>query len=301
MIGQLWRRIAPGQLSRIERKLDHLLTVQKDVEKSVKLLERSQAFYLGDHTALTRLINGRAIFVDTRDRGLGTRLLRGGLWEANVTPVFEKLVKPGSVVVDVGANLGYYSILAAHIAGPKGMVHAFEPNPRLYRLLNESFRFNGYLKTRQVRAYRRALWHERRAFTMRYLPGKLMQGSIFKHDEKDGAYAEARVIAVRLDDFLPDLVADVIKIDVEGADAQALYGMENTIARSPNVQIIYEYTPRELTDFVPLDEFCQFLDRCGLKTFLINQRSKVVPIDRRGLEKVPKIATLLFARQRPAI
>src|SRR5437667_4626672 len=106
-----------------------------------------QPVYLGDHKALVRTVWGQLMVVDTRDLLIAPHLLMDGFWEAWVTSCFRKHVKPGMTVLDVGANVGYYSLLAASIVGRGGKVHAFEPNPDLFALLSNNAHINYFFET----------------------------------------------------------------------------------------------------------------------------------------------------------
>ena len=87
---------------------------------------------------------GQKIFVDTRDIGLTPHILVDGMWEPAVLEVFRRVVGGGMTVVDIGANIGWYSLLAASRVGEKGSVIAFEPNEDLVRLLRRSAEVNGF-------------------------------------------------------------------------------------------------------------------------------------------------------------
>ena len=82
------------------------------------------------------------LFADAADAGV-TPGLRSGEYEPHLTAAFERYCRPGMTVVDVGANLGYYTLLAANWSGPSGRVIALEPNSENCRLLISSVRFNG--------------------------------------------------------------------------------------------------------------------------------------------------------------
>jgi hypothetical protein len=90
---------------------------------------RQPQTYLGDHTLLMQTIFGHTMYLDSRDISLTPHLLRQGCWEPDVTRFFLRIVKPGMRVVEVGANVGYYTLLACSLVGPTGRVTAFEANP----------------------------------------------------------------------------------------------------------------------------------------------------------------------------
>ena len=103
-----------------------------------------QSSYLGDHTSLCRVLGKHLCYVDTRDRHLAPHLIMNGFWEPWITVAIAQRMRPGMVCVDVGANLGYFTMLLADLVGPSGAVIAFEPNPRLRELCTSSISANGF-------------------------------------------------------------------------------------------------------------------------------------------------------------
>ena len=99
--------------------------------------------YLGDHTSLCRVLGRYKMFVDTRDIGIASHLLLDGFWEMWVTEEMLRHVRQGMTVLDIGANLGYFSLLLADLTGPRGRVIAFEPNPLMSSLARRSIEVNG--------------------------------------------------------------------------------------------------------------------------------------------------------------
>src|SRR5262245_27706135 len=79
--------------------------------------------YLGDHISLCRVLGRYSMYVDTRDIGFSSHMLLSGFWEMWVTEAIVARVKPGMRVVDCGANLGYFSLIMADLAGPAGHLH----------------------------------------------------------------------------------------------------------------------------------------------------------------------------------
>src|SRR4051812_17533560 len=129
------------QIVRLGARLEEIASYEA---ARLNQLVASQSSYLGDHTALTFLESGHRIYVDTRSVDIGSHLLTYGRWEQNYAQVFQRLIKPGDTVFDLGANHGFYTLLAAASTGPAGTVHSFEPNPRFARLANMSAQINGF-------------------------------------------------------------------------------------------------------------------------------------------------------------
>ena len=128
-----------SRLDVVESRLEHAIPFF--AENSNRLVG-SQSVYLGDHTAVTFLRNGLRIFVDTRSMDVGIHLLTLGEWEQTDMALFGKLLAPGDTVLDIGANHGVYALQAALAVGPRGQVHALEPNPRLASLTDMSLNIN---------------------------------------------------------------------------------------------------------------------------------------------------------------
>jgi len=94
---------------------------------------------------IPELAHELALFVhDARDRVISPRLRAEGIWEPFETRLIMSLLEPGQVFVDVGANLGYFSVLAASCVGPAGKVFAFEPETDNYNLLRRNIEHNNY-------------------------------------------------------------------------------------------------------------------------------------------------------------
>jgi FkbM family methyltransferase len=154
-------------------------------------------------------------------RGKILRILNG-TYEGEQTRLFEQHVRPGATVLDVGAHVGYYTVLSAVLAGPSGRVHAFEPNPKNAEFLRRHVRIN---RLGTVRVEQAAVSdHEG---TARFDFGT---GSGTGHLADAGAL-EVRML--RLDDYCAQhaLAPAAIKIDVEGAEMAVLAGAFDTLAR----------------------------------------------------------------------
>ncbi|HEX6042077.1 FkbM family methyltransferase [Longimicrobium sp.] len=158
---------------------------------------------------------------DPTSRGKVLRILNG-TYEREQTALFEQLIRPGHTVLDVGANIGYYTLLAAVLVGPKGAVHAFEPEPRNAGFLRRHVEMN---RLRKVTVQQAAV--SDRAGTARF---------DFGSGSGTGRLADSGAIEVRtlrLDDYCAEhgLAPSAIKIDVEGAEMSVLQGARQTLER----------------------------------------------------------------------
>lgn len=203
------------------------------------------------HTALCRVLGRNKMYVDLRDRGFVPHLMFEGYWEYWLTAFLWRNVKPGQVALDLGANHGYYTVLLAELVGEGGMVHAFEPNPRMVELLSDNVAVNGFWRSVRVHA---AAVGDAAGTAPLFVPVQDPKNA-YMHPPRpltDGPLDPARqqihqVPVVVLDEVIAGPV-DVVKMDVEGAEEAAWRGMQRLVARSPGIAIILEFNPRRCAD-----------------------------------------------------
>ncbi|HLM66817.1 MAG TPA: FkbM family methyltransferase, partial [Longimicrobium sp.] len=158
---------------------------------------------------------------DPASRGKVLRILNG-TYEPEQTRLFEQHIRPGGTVLDVGANVGYYTLLASVLAGDAGRVHAFEPEPRNAEFLRRHAAIN-----RRANVTVRQAAVSDRAGTARF---------DFGSGSGTGRLAHAGAIEVRtlrLDDYCTEhgLAPTAVKIDVEGAEVAVLEGARGMLER----------------------------------------------------------------------
>ena len=137
----------PARIAQLEARLEALATLVAARGAPPGL---SRSVYLGDHTALAMLEGRLPIYVDTRGRDIAPHLLLHGVWEAEELRVFRRMLRPGDLVLDLGAHVGVYTLAAAEAVGAQGRVHAFEPHPRNAGLLRRSLEVNGFAGIAEV-------------------------------------------------------------------------------------------------------------------------------------------------------
>lgn len=202
--------------------------------------------YLGDATSLCRVLGRYKIYVDTNDVGLSSHLLLDGFWEMWVTEVLASLVRPGMLAVDVGANLGYFTVLLADLVGAQGHVHAFEPNPAIAARLRKSCHVNGFYYNATV--HEEVLGEEEGAPVELVVPvGEPKNAHVVP---PGGALPGASIplLARRLDGYEALLDADMVKIDAEGAEQPIWRGMAGIFARKRQMTVALEFAAARYAD-----------------------------------------------------
>jgi FkbM family methyltransferase len=167
--------------------------------------------------------------------------LRMGRAERFTVQLFREHVRPGMAVVDIGAYLGYYTLLGARGTGPTGQVHAFECDPVNHRFLLHNLRLNGF---RDAVVASSSAVADRAGWLRFFVRGRdLSVGSLW---QETGARAVLEVVSTTLDQELGGQPVDVLKMDIEGGEVRALDGMRATIAVSPNLVMFVECNPNAL-------------------------------------------------------
>src|ERR1700721_67279 len=137
-------KISSKAAARLRRSLGVTdLAIRLDAIEARPKEHRTRTVYLGDHTALVETRWGGMLLLDTRDSVLGPALMLYGLWETDVTNWFQDILRPGHVFADVGANIGYYTLLGSQLVGDNGHVFAIEAHPRMAELLSRHVSVNG--------------------------------------------------------------------------------------------------------------------------------------------------------------
>jgi FkbM family methyltransferase len=194
-----------------------------------------------------KVSGGGKMLVRTDDL-LGRVLAISGVYEPNVTGAFTAAVEPGDVVLDVGAHIGYYTVLAASLVGRQGHVYAFEPSPTNYGHLQTNVELNAFdnVTTHQLAV------GEQPGRAVLYESTGQNSGLATLHAELAGKSGvpirEVTVDVAPVTSVVPD--ADlrrvrVIKIDVEWHELEVLRSLEVVFEAAERIAVFVEWTPHK--------------------------------------------------------
>jgi len=188
------------------------------------------------------IIDNHKMFLDQHD---SLRLSINGVYEEFETSIIKKLIKKGDYVVDVGANIGYYTLIFARIVGTEGKVFAFEPEPTNFELLKKNIKINGY---KNVECIQKSV-SNRNEKTRLYIDDDNMGGHTMINDTKNKNFIE--IESVQLDDYFKDLERKInfIKIDVEGFEIKVIDGMRTLLQNNNEIKMMVEFNPYLIKKF----------------------------------------------------
>jgi FkbM family methyltransferase len=178
------------------------------------------------------------------DRLVYLYLHRAGFMGSEEQAFFEQKIAGGMCVLDIGANLGLYTVLLSRLVGDDGSIISFEPDPDLFSALQSNCRTNraGNVELHNVAAGARS----GRMVLSRSLANAGDNRLSGKRDSQFCRPVEVRVATV--DEIVGERRVDFVKLDVQGWEGEVLRGMQRVLRSNPRLQICFEYWPHGLRD-----------------------------------------------------
>ena len=188
------------------------------------------------------IIKGVKVYFNSADRFLAAMLWKTGRLEGFEMELFSRFVKPRITMLDIGANMGVYSLTSSNVIGDKGKIIAFEPDKDHVKTFTKSIKANGF---ENIKLYPFAVSDKNE--TLVFHADTFNSGNNQVAKENENNKNELHVQAVCLDDFLKDMpTVDLIKMDIQGAEYFAFIGMKTLLERNPDVVVFAEYWKKGL-------------------------------------------------------
>jgi len=184
------------------------------------------------------------MYLDTRDNSLTPHLLLDGHWEMWITKVLLRELRNGMNVVEIGSNVGYYSLIISSEIGDIGRLFAFEANPDTYQILRDNIEINGF--SNRVTLEKKAVTDNVEKIAFQTLTKNPSGSRIVEYSKLNQYTEEQKIIKVdstSLDQYFnnKDIQIGLIKMDAEGSEPRIFEGMKNLIINNANITIICEF------------------------------------------------------------
>ena len=284
-------------LHRHARKSDLISYLQKLEEGKIHIsdiptmIKNSEEFKIVDN--LKKIKNGPIktkdgfkMYLQKNDDAISGALAFHKIWEPLETKTIKKYFKKSTNFIDIGAHIGYYSLLCASIS-KKSKVFAFEPIKENLRVLKKNVKVNKFQnisifpfavsnKNGKTKLYSST---ERNTGDFRFFDVDLLE----INEHRKGITVES----IALDDFLihHEMNPDVIKIDIQGGEMIALNGMKKTLAEAKKLALFTEFWPRGIISSGESPKiFLRQLKDFGFKIYEINEKKK--KLEKKSNEKL---------------
>jgi len=213
--------------------------------------------------------DGHKIFLGSEDTvNIATFGYEHEKFELNL---FKNSLKEGDVILDLGANIGLYSLSAARIVGEKGKVYSFEPDPITFKNLKKNIELN---KFNNVELVNKAVSNKTGTITFTSSENISSRSKNYIKLDDKLENNSIKIQTIKMDDFFEnnDIVINVIKMDVEGAEFEALKGMKKIIDKNKHLKIFLEFSPFMLKRLnTDIAEMINFFRSSNFKINKINE------------------------------
>jgi len=221
-------------------------------------------------------IEGRKMFLDKND----SLKISVYPYAKSQTDFFKKNIQKGDVVLDLGANIGYFTCLFADLVGPTGKVFAFEPEENNFQLLKKNVAVNGY---DNVILEQKAVSNKTEKIKM-YIATSPKDHRIYDPlDDRESTDIDC----ITLDDYFKNFDQDItfVKSNVQGADFGVFQGMHSILKKqNSNIVLALEFSPAMLQGFGSNpEEFIDLIFKNNFKLFDLNPYKKIFSVTKKQL------------------
>jgi len=246
----------PESIHNLQAQIDEVRGAQQELQAAQKNIlskvQNSGYIRVSDTEIMTKIFSGAKMYVDPRDVGLVPHLILDGEWEHDITLAWLSVLKENDVVLDIGANFGYFGVLAAQQTNRSCKAVLFEANPNLIPYLHKTMTVNSFGDCATIE--NSAVSDKQGRAKLNILKDYLASSSL--HDaaalnefNANGAELEVEtsvdVPATTVDIYCKEnsiKAVNVIKMDIEGYEDKAYDGMRKTVKNSPDITLFIEFT-----------------------------------------------------------
>ena len=211
------------------------------------------------------------------------------------TEIVKKMIKKGDIVLDIGANIGYYTLIFAKIVGKEGKIYAFEPDLDNLAILKKNVKINGYKNIKIINKVVSNKTGRAKLYLNKYNTG---DHRIFNSSDNRNS---VEIETIRLDDYfkhhLPhDEKINFIKMDIQGAEIAAIQGMPLLLKNTSKLQMVLEFFITGLKFYgFDIEKFINLLLKYDFEIYHINEKkNKIEPINISELNKLEEYAFKRF-------
>jgi FkbM family methyltransferase len=234
--------------------------------------------------------NGFIIHYGQQDSDLASFIMTNNDYEPETRQAVENLLNDGDIFVDLGANIGFFTLLAARLVGPDGKVFAFEPTPSTRTYLTRNVFDNNYTDRVVIESF--AISDKRGKAKFSITPLSICNSITI--GESALGEQEIEIETISLDEYFSQKgikKVDLIKMDIEGQELAAIRGMDKINALNPTIKIIFEYHQANITkNNLTGVEFFQVLQSYGFNQFTVLFREPFKIKIPEGLQMVENTA-----------
>jgi FkbM family methyltransferase len=215
---------------------------------------------------------GSRMSVSTSDQ-VGRVLAISGVWEPPSTAVFTSVLRPGDICLDIGAHIGYFTLLASRLVGPRGHVYAFEPSPSSYAALCDNLARN---RVQNVTALAVAVGGTPGEAVLHEGPGTNTGRSTLRDRQPNGVPITTKGVVVDVRTPISCVPEQelrrirLIKIDVEGYEVEVLSGLAPILELRGRLAVLVEFNPAWSAHEHPIDYLA---DLCREQGFAMQRLS----------------------------
>lgn len=244
------------QLQSLNRRMEDLARNQLKIDAMIREVHNrvlhSGMVRISETEVMTKIFSGAKFYLDPHDLSIVPHLILDGEWEHNITQAWLQTVRKGDVVIDIGANFGYYGVLAAQQANRDAKVIFFEANPNLIPYITKTVAVNSLDDCSVIENL--AITNKKGKVVLNILKDYIASSSI--HSEKEinkymhGKFEAKIDTSVTVEGVPLDVYCqqhdiqevNLIKMDIEGFEDKAYAGMRKIVSASPNITMFIEFT-----------------------------------------------------------